>query len=137
MFDAIIVPGGGVREGGALPKWVQRRFDLALSHWQGEYIICLSAGTTYKPLPRDEQGYPVFESIAGARYLLMNGIPANKILTEASSYDTIGNAYFARTIHTDPLGLRHLLVITSAFHMPRTRAIFEWVFGLSAADSPY
>ncbi len=137
MYDAIIIPGGGVRDGGTLPDWVQRRFDLALSRWQGDYLICLSAGTTYKPLPRDTQGYPLFESVAGAHYLLSRGVPATKILTETASYDTIGNAYFARTLHTDPLGLRRLLVVTSAFHMPRTRAIFEWVFGLSVTNPPY
>ena len=54
-----------------------------------------------------------------------------------ASLDTIGNAYFARVIHTDPAGLRRLLVINSEFHMPRTRMIFDWVFRLPPADPPY
>jgi uncharacterized SAM-binding protein YcdF (DUF218 family) len=28
-------------------------------------------------------------------------------------------------------------VITNEFHMPRTRAIFEWVFGLPAGAHPH
>ncbi len=52
-------------------------------------------------------------------------MPAERIWAETASLDTIGNAYFARVIHTDPAGLRRLLVVNSAFHMPRTRMIFD------------
>jgi uncharacterized SAM-binding protein YcdF (DUF218 family) len=137
MVDAIIVPGGGVRAQGKLPLWMRQRFDHALTFWHGEPVICLSAGTIFKPLPRDEAEYPLFESVAGARYLLEKGVPADKIFTETASYDTIGNAYFARVVHTEPMGWRRLLIVTSAFHMARTRAIFEWVFGLSPVNETY
>jgi uncharacterized SAM-binding protein YcdF (DUF218 family) len=137
MYDATLIPGGGVRDNGELPLWVQRRLDHAVHTWQQEPLLCLSAGTILKVVPRDGAGFPVFESIAGARYLASKGIPATAIFTETSSYDTIGNAYFARVIHTEPLGWRRLRVITSAFHMARTRAIFQWVFGLHGGDTPY
>lgn len=137
MYDAIIVPGGGVRENGALPVWVQSRFDHAFKHWQGEFFICLSAGTVFKAPPQDKRGFPLLEAVAGAQYLRKLGVPAEKILTETASYDTIGNAYFARVIHTDPVGWRRLLIVTSAFHMARTRTIFEWVFGFDTTQNPY
>ncbi len=76
-------------------------------------------------------------SIAVARALLARGVPAERIWAETASLDTIGNAYFARTIHTDPAGLRLLLVVNSEFHMPRTRMVFDWVFGLPRAEPPY
>ena len=41
---------------------------------------------------------------------------------ETASYDTIGNAYFSLVIHVLPRNFRELLVITSAFHMPRNRS---------------
>jgi len=137
MYDVIIVPGGGVREGGELPVWVQQRFDHALTLWQGEPFLCLSAGTVYKPLPRDSYGQTLFESVAGARYLQTQGVPATRIFTETASYDTIGNAYFARVIHTDPMRWRRLLIVTSGFHMVRTRTIFEWIFRLSPLHIEY
>ncbi len=137
-YDAILIPGGGVRPGGVLPLWTQRRLERARALETGrELFITLSAGTVYKPLPRDAAGFPIFESHAAANYLLEHGIPAGRILTETCSYDTIGNAYFGRVIHVDPGGLRRLLIITSAFHMPRTRAIFEWVFGLDPPAGGY
>ena len=67
-------------------------------------------------------------------YLLAGGAPAAALLKESASYDTVGNAWFTLTQHALPAGWRQPLVVTSAFHMPRSRAIFEWVFALPAAD---
>ena len=131
-LDAVIIPGGGVTAEGGLPLWTQARLDKALES-DPRYFICLSAGTFHKPLPRDDRGITLFESVLAASYLAEKGVAPTRLLTETCSYDTLGNAYFARTIHTDPLSLSRLKVITSEFHMPRTRAIFDFVFGLSDA----
>ncbi|HEY6341849.1 MAG TPA: YdcF family protein [Bryobacteraceae bacterium] len=136
-FDAILVPGGGVREEGRLPSWVERRFDRAIERFDGEYIIALSAGTTHRPPPIDTNGFPLLESTAAARYLIEAGIPKKSILTETCSYDTIGNAFFSRIIHVEPALLRRLLVITSDFHLPRSRLVFEWIYGLEPRPIDY
>ena len=136
-YDAILIPGGGVRDGGELPIWVKRRLDRALQIQQGEYIITLSAGTTHKPPPLDDRGFPIFESIAAANYLVRRGLNPQQILSETSSYDTIGNAYFSRVIHVEPRRLRNLLIITSEFHLPRTKSIFQWVYGLEVDSTHY
>jgi DUF218 domain len=130
-YDAVIVPGGGVRAGGELPAWVKGRFDLAIERSNGAPIVCLSAGTTHRPNPLDATGRAILEASAGGEYLLRRGVEPDRIFLEAASWDTIGNAYFARTIHTGARGWRTLLVITSEYHMPRTEAIFRWVFGLA------
>ena len=44
------------------------------------------------------------------------------ILEENLALDTIGNAFFARTDHCSLAGWKRLLIITSEFHMDRTRA---------------
>lgn len=129
-YDAILIPGGGVLNKGKLPPWVKRRCDLAINIYQGEYIITLSAGTTHKPPVLDANGFVIFESVAGANYLLKRGIPPENILRETSSYDTIGNAYFARFTHTEILGLKKLLIITSEFHLARVKSVFDWIFNL-------
>jgi uncharacterized SAM-binding protein YcdF (DUF218 family) len=136
-YDAILVPGGGVRQGGELPIWVKRRFDKVLEIYNNESIVALSAGTLLKPPPLDNRGFPLFESVAGANYLINNGIPPKKILVETCSYDTIGNAFFARMIHVDPRRFRRLLIITSEFHMPRTESVFKWIFGLNPPADNY
>ena len=129
-YDAILIPGGGVCDNGELPLWTQRRLKWAIERRQGAYIVTLSAGTTHKPPPLDVEGYPIFESVAAANYLIKKGVSPDKILVETSSYDTIGNVFFSRMIHVEPLKIKRLLVITSEFHMPRTKAIFEWIYGL-------
>jgi uncharacterized SAM-binding protein YcdF (DUF218 family) len=130
MCDAILVLGGGVREGGELPPWVVRRFDRALELSSTAPIVCLSAATVHRPSPLNPEGYPILESVAGAAHLLARGVSAERIQIEASSYDTIGNAYFSKLLHVDPAGWRRMAIVTSEFHMPRSRAIFEWVFGM-------
>ena len=37
-------------------------------------------------------------------------------------------------MHADLRGWRRMLVVTSSLHMPRTKAIFDWVFVLPEAD---
>lgn len=137
-LDAVLIPGGGVTATGEVAPWVKVRLDRAIAlHPQTSYFIPMSAGTTHKPPPLDAKSFPVLESIAAARYLLEHGIAGNHILPETTSFDTIGNAYFARVQHTDPLSLRRLHVITSEFHLPRTQAIFGWIFGLPCPQLPY
>ena len=136
-YDVILVPGGGVKAGGDLPLWVRRRFDLAIRISSGEPIVALSAGTVHRPPPLDELGFPVFEAIAAMHYLIKKGIEPARILTETSSYDTIGNAYFSRVVHVDPAQFKKLCIITSDFHLPRTEAIFRWIYGLDDPERGY
>ncbi len=136
-YDAILIPGGGVRAKGELPLWVKRRLDRAIQIHQGEFIITLSAGTVYKPPPLDEEGFPIFESVAGANYLVNHGIDPNKVLIETCSYDTIGNAFFSRVIHVEHRKFTNLMVITSDFHMARTETIFRWVYNLDCLPEHY
>ncbi len=123
-FDAVIIPGGGVCDDGRLTDWAAQRFDCAVAIQPEGPFIALSGGTPHKSAP-------VFEAYAGAKYLLSLGVPSDRIYTEISSYDTIGNAFFARVQHCDVRSWRRLLVVTSLFHMPRTEAIFRWLFGLA------
>lgn len=117
---------------GSLPPWTQSRLDRALElQDQTRWIACLSGGTVHKPPPLNTAGYPVYESRAAADYLINNGLNPENVLTEICSYDTIGNAYFSRLLFAEPFKLSKLLVLTSDFHMPRTRVIFDWIYSLT------
>ncbi len=131
QWQAIAIPGGGIDSRGKLSPWAMARFDHALEVQKGgEILICLSGVTPNKPPVLDSMGFPIPESSAGAEYLIRKGIRPERILTEEASKDTIGNAWFCRVLHAEPLGLESMLVMTSEFHMERTREAFEWVFGL-------
>lgn len=130
MYDAIVVPGGGVTPTGEPTACVKARLEAAIAVEGTAPILCLSAGTTHRPPPLNSDGTPIFEATAGLRFLQGQGIAVERLFAESSSYDTIGNALFARLLHTEPRGWRQLLVITSEFHAGRTKAIFDVVFGL-------
>ena len=93
-----------------------------------------SVGTPHKPPVLTDAGYCTFESMACADYLLQHDVPAQQLLRETSSYDTIGNGYFAAVIHAIPRRWQKIMVVTSDFHMPRSQAIFEKVLHLVEKD---
>ena len=137
-MDAIVVPGGGVLADGSVPPWVENRLARVLETAEGEVpVVLLSAGTVYKPHPLDAAGRPIYESVAAAEWLKRRGLPARRICVETASYDTVGNAYFLRVIHSDPRGWRRLRIVSSEFHMARLQAVFGWVFGVIPNEPPY
>ncbi|CAD7929223.1 unnamed protein product [Amoebophrya sp. A120] len=105
------------------------------------FFAPLSAGTPHLPMPIDPTtGKTLTESGAAAKYLVKkHNVSPDRILEEGASLDTIGNAYFLRVIHLEMLLKTHKLVtvvvFTSEFHMPRTKAIFEHVLKLPWTSS--
>lgn len=98
---AIIVPGGGLTSTGELPIHCLIRVEKAIelfhslkSQYSNIDIITLSGGTTHKPNPRDERGFPIWEATAAAKKLIELGIPSDIIKEEIVSLDTIGNVKF-------------------------------------------
>jgi uncharacterized SAM-binding protein YcdF (DUF218 family) len=99
-------------------------------------ILCLSAGTAHMPQLLGQDGLPIWESTSCAGYLAEHHQLSSSVYVETASYDTIGNAYYARTSHTDITGWRNLLIVTNEFHMTRTRSIFDWIFHELTDDPP-
>ncbi|EEC47476.1 predicted protein [Phaeodactylum tricornutum CCAP 1055/1] len=151
-LDVILVLGGGVPSSlDSPPVYVQRRCDDAAAVVSRHQllpatfskkstkpvsskslpILCLSAGTAHLPQLLSANGLPIWESTSSAAYLEQKHNIQN-VFVETTSYDTIGNAFYARTSHTDIVGWRKLLVVTNEFHMDRSKAIFEWIFGIDS-----
>ncbi len=62
---------------------------------------------------------------AAARDLLQEwGIPTESILLDEQSMNTEENARYSYRI-LNAKGIRHILLVTSAFHMPRSEAVFR------------
>jgi uncharacterized SAM-binding protein YcdF (DUF218 family) len=138
-LDAIVVVAGGMTDDGRLPQWVTPRLDYAAEAWRrenGEVKILLSGSMTpHKPPPMARGGFNLHESTSMAEYLMeKHNIPGDALLKDTASMDTIGNAYYSLCLHATPLAWRDVEIVTSAFHMARTRAAFEWVWGLSPLE---
>ncbi|CAM6084868.1 unnamed protein product [Calypogeia fissa] len=142
-YDTILVLAGGQLVRGGVPVWVERRLDKALDLQQRSNgnntdgkickIVCLGGGTPHRAPILSSDGFVVHESTSCAEYLHRKGVPFAHMIKEWASYDTIGNGYFSLTQHVIPRRWRTMAVVTSEFHMPRTRAVFEWIFGLQGA----
>ena len=130
----IIILGGGIGKEGKLPEWSEDRCRLAVDYYfenknlYNLIFIPTSGGTYHYPNPVDNLGFTIFECNLMVNFLLKNNIPEENIFREYSSYDTIGNAFFVKTLFTDIREWFDLIVITSDFHMPRSMEIFNYLF---------
>lgn len=137
--DAILVLGGGAPPApDAQLPFVAARCKAAAALWKAAAkkpkILTLSAGTAHVPQLLDARGSVVFEATASAAVIIGEGVPAEDVFVETTSFDTIGNAFYSRNDHCSLAGWRRLLVITSEFHLARTKAIFDWVYGAAGAE---
>lgn len=164
-LDAVVLLGGGAPSSlYEPPLYVQERckdtLELLIKRRSSLPILCLSAGTAHVPQLLSADGLPVYESTSSAAYLQRHGVASDLLYVETTSYDTIGNAFFARTSHTDLAGWRNLLIVTNEvsetsrmqskvehnhspccilpqpqFHMERSKAIFDWIFTTAPVQS--
>ncbi|WP_158069978.1 YdcF family protein [Cnuella takakiae] len=65
------------------------------------------------------------ESIQIKNILLQAGIPGKDILTEEHSRNTFENAVFTKTLLQQHPQIKSLVLVTSAFHMPRAMGCFQ------------
>lgn len=115
-FDAIIVLGAGITKRGNLTAVARSRMDKALELYReglAPRIITTGRG----------------EAAVMKKYAVGKGVSAGKILAEGASRDTIGNALFVRKKFLEPEKWRRLAVVTSLFHLPRSRLVFRKVLG--------
>ena len=141
-LDAIVVLGGGLWQSSVIPPWAERRLDGAALLREAcvermptasppSILICGGGSPHGLPVLDASTGQVVHEGTAYAEYLVSRwGVPSSGLLKESSSYDTVGNGYFSAMIHAVPSGWGRMAVVTSEFHMERSRAIFETVYGL-------
>ena len=63
------------------------------------------------------------------KYLLKDGIPNQNIITEINSRDTVGDAIFSKKNIIKKSTCKNILVVTSYYHVQRTKLIFDFIYG--------
>lgn len=62
-------------------------------------------------------------------YFLSSGIPKKHLITEINSRDTVGDAFFSKINIVKKRNWKKILVVTSHYHVKRTKMIFDFIYG--------
>ena len=126
--DAIVVLGGGTSGGPAAPGQApglaensDRLLFAARLFRAGKAPLIVFSGGTIPFLGSRPKGS---EAESAAQLLKEWAVPNQAILLETRSRNTRENALFSRQI-LQGRGASHILLVTSAFHMPRASAAFR------------
>jgi uncharacterized SAM-binding protein YcdF (DUF218 family) len=125
--DAILVLGGGIKKDGSLTDISKARVKRAVKVFKDKLAknIIISGKWSFM-LKEDPENT---EAEAMRKIALRLGLSEDKIFLEEKSQDTIGNAFFSKQDIIDPNNWKDLIVITSDFHIRRTKFVFHLVFG--------
>ncbi len=125
----IVILGGGISKDETLPLQVKKRLKKAIkiSKKRGfdRFLVC----GKYSFLFSEDEVPSVTEAKIMKDYLVSKGIDKKNIFLEEKSMDTISNAYYAKTEYFLPENENKGLIITSDYHLPRSKAIFKKIFG--------
>lgn len=115
---------GGVDDDGSLPLHAERRVKKAVELFRKGAVnkIIFTTGATHRGVSK------FLESEAMRIEAINLGVDPDKIICETMSRDTYGNAVFTRALYIDPKGIKKFSVITSGFHMPKTKLLFNHVY---------
>lgn len=109
---------------GTLSEQTRERTDhgIALQKREETDFLTLSGGRAQPELPFTHASMML-------KYVLAQGIVREEIATEEKSLDTVGQALFTKRDIVEPRNIGKLVVVSSAYHMPRVRAIFDTIYG--------
>lgn len=77
---------------------------------------------------RSDSKIPI--AIAFKNYLIENGIKSSAINSDTNSRDTVGDAVFSKINFIDNMQVSEVHVVTSPYHVNRTKIIFEKILDM-------
>lgn len=117
----IVVLGYALKNDGSMAKELLGRLEVALAaatKYPNAYIACTGGGTA-------KWNQTVTEAGQMAKWLMEQGIPEERIITENASYSTVSNAqYTCEIIRNEYPQIRHLAIVTSDYHLARGSLLF-------------
>jgi len=122
-----VVLGGGIDQSGQLLAASRHRLRVAIrlrTELGGPPLVLSGGWGLFDPRPKGTTEAEAMRSDAVA-----DGVPADQVVVETLSRDTIGNALYVRQQVVGPRGWRHLVVVTSDFHLARAEYVFRRVLG--------
>ena len=122
----IVILGGGIKDG-KLPSQVKKRLlkglNLSEKKDSENFLLCGRWSFLLDEKPKKTEARLMKE------FLVSKGVDEDRIHLEEKSMDTISNAYYVKTEYFLPKEEKKGLIITSNYHLPRVKYIFEKMFG--------
>lgn len=132
MADVILVLGGGLTKEGEIGGVSKRRVELAVQLWKDGRAPRILLSGRYSVWCDDTHVYPKQTEAEAMRvYALGLGVPADVLLKEGESKDTIGNIFFAKRDFLEKNDWKHVIIVTSDFHLARVKYLQDIVLGPS------
>lgn len=126
MFDAVIILAGGIGDDYKLPNSVKKRIDLA--HVIFKKRMANKFLMSGKWSVHWDHVSPKFTEAGLMRdYALQRGFTNETIFLEEYSQNTFENAFYSIKLFVEPKGWKNVLVVTSDFHLRRSKQIFEYL----------
>ncbi|MFJ9450884.1 YdcF family protein [Herbaspirillum sp. NPDC101397] len=124
-FDATIVLANLMDQYGVLNDETRSRLEKGcLTITERRSPVLITCGWNYRP----DSVICIADAMRTHAVEKLN-LSGDKILTEKTSRDTVGDAVFTKKNFALPQNWRRILVVTSAYHASRTQQIFEFIYG--------
>jgi len=123
-FHAVIVLANLMDAHGRLNDESCARVNAAIeAYHQREAPLIVTCGWAY----REDSPLPIAHAMR--EYAVEQGVPSANVIADIMSRDTVGDAVFTKQILAIPRNWRNLLVITSTYHVNRTKEVFSFIYG--------
>ena len=125
IFHAVIVLANFIDQKGNLNDESSARMDTAISAFKNkEAQFIVTTGWAY----RSDSSIVIAEAMR-KHAVKQHGIPYEAVIADIQSRDTVGDAVFTKRNLAIPRGWFKLLVVTSQYHVERTKEIFSFIYG--------
>ena len=122
--DAIVVLGSSTNPSSPVMRArVARAVDLWRQGVAPYLVMCGRCSFRLENAPERTEA-----AVMGA-YATSLGVPADRVILEDESGDTLGNAYFSKVRFLEPREWLDVMLVTSETHARRARWLFEKVLG--------
>lgn len=125
MIDAVVVLANLMDAQGRLNDESARRAAKAATLFRAcGAAVLVTTGWAYRP----DSPLPIADAFR-QHLIRHHAIPAERIVADPNARDTVGDAYFTKIGLARPRGWKHVMVVTSDYHVARSQEIFNFIYG--------
>jgi len=125
VYDCIVILSHAYGTGRSISAEGEWRVDRGIDLYRkgGGECLCMSGATVLG----DPRPHPIAQYMK--EYAMSKDVPEQAILLETQSKDTIGQAIFTKLGIAVPRNWDTLTIVSSDYHIPRVKKIFEFIYG--------